>query len=137
MSAVNRHFLRHYAEMVAAMMLGMVVLGVPLEPALQMAGSGWSELHDDMPGAALSLMAVTMTVPMVGWMRFRGHGWAPCTEMAAAMIVPSLGVLGLLAADAVSDIGALMAIEHVAMFAAMFGAMLLRPAEYSHHQVTA
>ena len=32
-----------------------------------------------------------------------------------------------------TDIGALMVIEHVAMLLAMAGVMLLRPAEYVHH----
>jgi hypothetical protein len=40
----------------------------------------------------------------------------------------------------VDDAGTLMALEHAAMFAAMLGAMLLRPAEYTghaHHRATA
>lgn len=32
----------------------------------------------------LLAMAVTMTVPMVGWMRYRGQGRQACAEMSAA-----------------------------------------------------
>jgi hypothetical protein len=61
-------FARHYLEMVAAMLAGMAALGV-------------SQLVVDVPGGTgveLVEMAVWMTVPMVGWMRFRGHDWRPC-----------------------------------------------------------
>src|SRR4051795_2735885 len=66
-----RHFARHYAEMVVAMLLGMAVLWMPATLALQGLGMSSQELHDD--GAAMLLvMATTMTVPMVAWMRYRG-----------------------------------------------------------------
>jgi hypothetical protein len=78
----------------------------------------------------LIAMFVTMTVPMVAWMRFRGHGWRPSSEMAAAMLVPTLGVLALLWSDLVTDFGTLMALEHVVMLPSMLAVMLLRPDEY-------
>src|SRR4051812_36710216 len=119
----TRSFLRHYVEMVIAMLAGMVVLGAPAGLVV--------DYGETVP--MLAAMAVTMTVPMAGWMRFRGHGWAPTAEMSAAMIVPSLGVIALVAADLVTDVGALIALEHVVMLAAMLGAMLLRRDEYTHH----
>jgi flagellar biosynthetic protein FliP len=131
MSAATRHFVRHYVEMVLAMVLGMAVLWVPAGWALGAAGSSWSQLHDDAPALMLLGMAVTMTVPMVGWMRHRGHGWQANTEMSAAMFVPTLAVIGLLGAGLVRDMGVLMTVEHVAMLLAMLAAMLLRPAEYA------
>ena len=72
-----------------------------------------------------------MTVPMVAWMRHRGHGWQPSSEMAAAMFVPTFAVVGLLATDAVTDFGVLMTLEHVVMIPAMLIAMLLRLDEYT------
>ena len=72
-------------------------------------------------------MATTMTVPMVGWMVHRGHGWRANAEMSASMFLPTFAVIGLLWADLMTDIGALMLIEHVAMLLAMAAAMLLRP----------
>jgi hypothetical protein len=129
MSPATRRFARHYLEMVAAMFIGMAVLALPARLALSAAGTSWSELGT---GAMLLAMAVEMTVPMVAWMRFRGHGWRPCNEMAAAMLLPTFVAVGLDATGTVADGGALMVSEHVAMLLAMLGAMLLRPAEYAH-----
>ena len=53
--------------------------------------------------------------------------------MSASMFVPAFAVVGLLGAEVMTDLGALMVIEHVAMLLAMAGVMLLRPAEYLHH----
>ena len=130
MNASTRHFARHYLEMVVAMFLGMAVLWLPATWALSAAGMTSSELHD-APAAMLLVMAVTMTVPMVAWMRYRGHGWAPSMEMAAAMFVPTFGAIALLWGGLVGDVGALIALEHVAMLLAMLGAMLLRREEYA------
>jgi hypothetical protein len=122
MTSSARHFARHYAEMVAAMYLGMLLL-IPV-------GAIGVELHDDAT-LMLSAMAVTMTAPMVAWMRYRGHGWAACTDMTAAMLVPTLGVLALGWIAVVEDAGALMAVEHVLMLPSMLVAMLLRRSEYA------
>jgi hypothetical protein len=97
--------------------------------ALGAADTSWSELGIS---AMLLAMAVEMTVPMVAWMRFRGHGWRPSGEMATAMLLPTFVAIGLDAAALVNDGGVLMAGEHVAMLLAMFAAMLVRPAEYTH-----
>jgi hypothetical protein len=132
MSASTKHFVRHYAEMVVAMFLGMAVLGLPAGRAMSAVGTSWSELHTDAPALMLMGMAVTMTVPMIGWMRFRGHGWQANTEMSASMFVPTFAVVALLWAGLVEDLGVLLVIEHVAMLASMLAAMLLRRAEYSH-----
>jgi hypothetical protein len=109
----------------------MAVLGLPAGWAMSAAGTSWSELHSSAPALMLLGMAVTMTVPMVGWMRYRGHGWQANTEMSASMFVPTFAVIALLWAGLVEDIGALLVIEHVAMLASMLAAMLRR-AEYSH-----
>ena len=140
MSASTRHFARHYLEMVVAMFLGMGVLLPPLGAALRTAGTS---LHaSDV--LMISAMALTMTAPMVGWMRYRGHGWPACADMTAAMVLPTLGVLALLWSGLVGDLGTLLLIEHVAMLPSMLVAMLLRRDEYTgavhHHaqqQVTA
>jgi hypothetical protein len=128
-SSPTRRFIRHYIEMVIAMFAGMIVLGIPGEAALRAAGYSSSQLQADAPAVALLAMAVIMTVPMVAWMRRHGHGWRPCTEMAASMFVPTFAAIGLLAAG-VGDFHSLMGLEHVAMLLAMLGVMLLRPSEY-------
>jgi hypothetical protein len=118
MSSATRHFIRHYVEMLAAMFLGMGVIGMPGMMVL------------DAPGLQLLVMGVSMTVPMVAWMRFRGHGWPATLDMTLAMLLPTAGVLALLGAG-VADFDALMAIEHVVMLPAMLVAMLLRRDEYT------
>ena len=130
---LTRAFAKHYAQMIVAMFAGMIVLGIPAGWAMSAVGSGWDELSQDAPAAMLGLMAVTMTVPMSAWMYRMGHGWRSNLEMAASMIVPTLGVIGLLAVGLVESIGTLLVIEHVAMFAGMFLAMALRPEIYSRH----
>ena len=133
LSPSTRHFVRHYVEMVVAMFLGMAVLGVPAGWALGAVGSSWSELTTDAPALMLLGMAVTMTVPMVGWMRYRGHGWRASTEMSASMFVPTLAAIGLLLGGVVEDIGVLLIIQHIAMLASMLAAMFLRRDEYMQH----
>lgn len=122
-----RRFALHYAEMVVVMFAGMAVVGIPGVLALEAAGSGWDELA---AGVQFILMCASMTVPMVAWMRFRGHGWRASGEMAGSMIVPTLVALALLPTGI--DEHALMMGEHVAMPIAMLGVMLARPAEYVH-----
>ena len=135
MTKSTRHFIRHYAEMVAAMFLGMGVLFAPALVALGAAGVGSAELRSDAPALLLLGMGVTMTVPMVAWMRYRGHGWAASNEMAVSMLIPTAGVIALLGAGLVDDIGALLMVEHVVMLPSMLVAMLLRRDEYSHAAV--
>ena len=121
MSPETRRFARHYVEMVVVMFAGMALLWTPATLVV----------NTDGDAAMLTTMAVTMTAPMVAWMRWRGHRWQPTLEMAAAMIVPTLGALALLAVEV--DAGLLMGLEHVAMLGGMLAAMLARRAEYSHH----
>src|ERR1044071_9900737 len=83
-------FIRHYVEMVVVIFAGMLVLGLPGEAALHAIGSGTSDLRETAPATVFLGMAFTMTVPMVAWMRFRGHGWQPTLEMAASMVIPTL-----------------------------------------------
>jgi hypothetical protein len=63
-SAPTRPFLRHYAEMLAALLAGMAVLGPAGVLALGLLGVSPSELWDDAPTLLLG-MALTMTVPMI------------------------------------------------------------------------
>ena len=99
----------------------MTHLNAPLPPPLR------------RDAALLLGMGITMTLPMVAWMRYRGHGWQPSNEMGASMMIPTVGVAGLLGAGLVTDFGTLMTIEHVVMFPAMLAAMLMRRDEYTGH----
>ena len=128
----KRHFARHYVEMVVVMFGGMVVLGAPTGWLMGAFGTSWSRLS---PAMMVFVMAVTMTAPMVAWMRFRGHAWRPTAEMAASMFLPAFAAMAL-AWTAVTAVGTLMVVEHAAMLAAMLVAMLLRRDEYmgAHHR---
>jgi hypothetical protein len=123
-----RRFARHYVEMVAAMFIGMFALSKPADWLLQAFGASSGGHHSTR---MLVTMAVTMTVPMVGWMRYRGHAWRPTMEMSASMLVPTAAVLGLLWTGVATAMGTLMVLEHVAMLSFMLLAMLLRWDEYS------
>ena len=126
-----RNFTRHYAEMLVAMFLGMFVLGAALAVALGLAGVEVSTWRAGAPALLLLGMAFTMTVPMVAWMRYRGHGWAPAADMTAAMFLPSLFAIALLWAGLETDTHALLMIQHISMSPAMLVAMLLRRDEYT------
>jgi hypothetical protein len=126
MSTSAKHFLRHYGEMVLAMFLGMAVLGLPADWAMRSIGA-------DSDAFMFLEMATTMTVPMVGWMIYRGHGWRANAEMSASMFVPTFAVIAVLTSGILTDLGVLMAAEHIVMLLAMAGVMLLRPQEYIHH----
>jgi flagellar biosynthetic protein FliP len=115
------HFVRHYLEMVVAMVVGMVALG-PVEDLL------WPGLDDRLDVHVL-VMATNMAIGMGAWMRFCGHSWRPIAEMSAAMYVPFAVLLVPYWAGAVPG-GLLMTAGHVAMLPLMALAMLLRPAEY-------
>lgn len=121
---MTRIFIRHYFEMVLAMFLGMGVLA---------GGLAAAGVEIDAVELALLWMAFTMSVPMVAWMRYRGHGWGPSWEMTASMFLPSFAAIALLWIGLVEDRGALMAVQHTVMFPAMLIAMFLRREEYAGH----
>jgi hypothetical protein len=118
--------LRHYLEMVAAMFVGMVVVGAALRGVLALAGLKFPAQHSEL--AALE-MAFDMSVGMVAWMRHRGHGWASTLEMAGAMLAPAIALLPLLWLGVITG-DALLALEHLAMLPLMYLVMLRRRAEY-------
>jgi hypothetical protein len=123
-------FTRHLLEMVIAMVAGMGALGVAV----------W--LLGEPPGYAnplveYGLMGVFMSVPMVAWMRRRGHAWSDAGEMTAAMLSPmfalvvpvELGVAGFV--PGLSE-DSLMLLSHVAMIAGMVALMVYRWDRYAH-----
>jgi flagellar biosynthetic protein FliP len=117
------HLVRHYLEMVVAMVVGMVVLG-PLE------GLVWPGLDDRVDVHAV-VMATNMAIGMAAWMRFRGHSWPAIAEMSAAMYVPFAVLLVPYWAGAVSG-SFLFTAGHVLMLPAMALAMWWRLDEYRH-----
>lgn len=129
-----RRFVRHFVEMLIVMGVGMAVLGA-LESlafgSIAFKGWGWDDLLAVPEGMTL-IMAGNMSFAMIGWMRLRGHGWAPTLEMAASMLVPFVVLLPLLSAGLIS-LGVLMTAGHVLMVLAMLAVMLRRVEEYTGH----
>lgn len=116
-------FTRHFLEMVAAMLVGMVTL----YPLWVVAGGG-----DAATEVELLVMATTMTIPMVVWMWFRGHRARLSAEMAVAMYAGFVVVFPFLWAGVLDDMGVMM-IGHVLMPIFMLGVMLARREEYFRH----
>ena len=123
----RRAFALHFGEMLLAMAAGMLVLGGAVEGVLALAGTS---LSDGPASVSAAVMGFNMTVPMVWWMRHRGHDTRMTAEMAGSMIVPTLlaivlGLAGVIADDAV------LAVQHVVMIPAMLAVMLARYEHYS------
>jgi len=124
-------FLRHLLEMVAVMMLGMCVLGAAFrELHVVVFGSGFDAAWRDHVELAAFAMGFNMTVPMVLWMRYRGHSWERGGEMAAAMSLPLLPLLLLYWLGAIPGRGVLGG-QMMLMIPAMLLLMLYRKDEYS------
>jgi hypothetical protein len=77
-------------------------------------------------------MGVAMSVPMVGWMRVRGHGWRHGVEMALGMLAPWVAVLMLVGLGADQALPWLARADGAAMLLGMLAVMLLRPGHYAH-----
>ena len=91
-------FVLHFLEMCMACCVGGAALGIAFFGSAALLG------HPDLIGRApyfsTLMLAVILTVSMVGWMRFRHHGWRPSLEMGSAtmglgIFLVALGALGL------------------------------------------
>lgn len=72
---------RHCLEMVAAMLVGMMLLG-----------RLWTLIWPGLPARAdvdAMVMATNMAIGMAAWMRIRRHSWISIAEMSAAMYLPT------------------------------------------------
>ncbi len=126
-SASGHNFLRHFLEMLVAMIAGMVTLGAAV--SIVFALLGHANLFHYAALRAL-VMATDMTIGMSVWMRFRGHIWPRVWEMAASMFAAFVFLLTPFWAGLIPG-AALLAGGHVLMLPSMLGVMLLRRDEYS------
>jgi len=124
-----KRFLWHYVEMIIAMVVGMLVLGAARAGLFALLGVELSSATQ--PEIAALLMAFDMSVGMVVWMRFRGHGWPASLEMVAAMFAPVVLLAPFTLAGILSG-HALMMTMHIAMLPLMLAVMLRRREEYTH-----
>ncbi|SCG66545.1 hypothetical protein [Micromonospora halophytica] len=105
----------HFAEMVAAMVVGMVVLGMAVRLALILLG--YADILDRLE-ARLVVMLFTMGTGMTAWMRYRRHQWAGIVEMNAAMLVSFMVLLVPFWAGTIPE-SAVMTAGHILMLPAM------------------
>jgi flagellar biosynthetic protein FliP len=123
-------FIRHYAEMVLAMAVGMVALHPLWTSALQAAGA--PHLLDHAEPMTLA-MATDMAIGMGVWMTFRRHGRRHIAEMTAAMYLPFVILFPATLAGAMTS-GTMMVAGHVLMLAAMLAVMLRRRDHYGYRR---
>lgn len=117
-----RAFTRHYVEMVAVMLAGMLAIQPLLDAVVGTA--------DDRPEVDSLLMATSMSIPMAAWMRYRGHGVRSILEMTLAMYGGFVALFPLLWAGHLTP-SELMVSGHVLMLLLMALAMVARPGEYA------
>jgi hypothetical protein len=86
-------FFRHFLEICAVMCVGAVTLSFIFFGVAWLMG--FRDLVDETPEFSTLVLAVNLALPMIAWMRFRGHEWRPTLEMAVAPVV--LGVLLIVA----------------------------------------
>jgi hypothetical protein len=124
-------FARHLVEMLLAMIVGMSILGLVDSAILRALGLGTLR---QLPLVDLAIMSVEMTVPMAGWMAFRGHAARDTVEMGLAMILPAGALVVSGGIGAVGPMDAEMA-YHPLMLIAMVGLMVARRDVYAvgHH----
>jgi hypothetical protein len=121
------HFWRCYLEMLALMVVGMIAVGAIFVSIVGL--KSWDQVTTQYPTQALLAMAVGMTIPMVGWMRYRRMGRRNAYEMAAAMVLPAAPFLCLVWFHITKSAQCGMYCALTA--AAMLGLMLYRRSEYS------
>jgi flagellar biosynthetic protein FliP len=113
--------------MVAAMLVGMAVLGMAAR--LLLTQFSHADLLDRLE-VRVVVMVLTMGAGMTAWMRYRGHRWAGIVEMNAAMLLSFVVVLVPFWAGALPE-SAVMTAGHVLMLPAMALALLHRWGEYA------
>jgi cytochrome bd-type quinol oxidase subunit 2 len=120
-------FWRHFLQMLAVMMAGMIIGAALLLTAVGL--KTWEEVTTQYGTQALLVMAVGMTAPMVVWMLHRGMGRRNTYEMAAVMVLPVIPFLCLVwfGVTTSAQCGAYCGVTILAML----GLMFYRRDEYS------
>ena len=114
----------------AAMFVGMALGALLFRWVLAAFGTTPTEIRVSLPEVTVLVMGVNMSVPMVVWMRRKGHDWRSSGEMAAVMLLSAIPVCVLLRMGAVS-FGAVCLTYCALMVPAMLALMLYRRAEYA------
>jgi hypothetical protein len=122
-------FLLHFLEMAIAMGIGMAIFA-PFKASL--VEQGYTVLLDRSSIEYQAWMNLFMVVPMVAWMRVRGHRWRHGFEMGAAMIVPVAVILFVCSVGIEETFPWFTtSLTGAAMFLGMIGYMLYRRDMYT------
>ena len=118
------HFLLHFLELQISMTLGALVCYLVVR--LISASSGSTTIY--RPGTFLFAVGdiFFLTVPVVAWMVFRGHRSRHSLEMAVAMILPVVLIIGFGQLTAHDYFTWLLTAGYPAMSLGMFTYMLYR-----------
>jgi len=120
----------HLIQMIVAMEAGMAVYHLLLGTLL--AQTGYAALTKAEPLFGYWMMVVSMTLPMIGLMRFQRSSWRHCLEMTAAMVAPSAALTLLVLVGSIS-FGLLSGAGDPAMYLAMAAYMLYRRNDHGAH----
>src|SRR5918995_3762047 len=120
------HFIRNLGEMFLAMVVGMAALDAVFEGILPVVGTSYADVVESAPAAVALILMFNMTVPMLLWMRVRGHEATEVSVMGVAMVVVGATTVFLLWLSAI-DSEAICGVECGLMIPAMVAAMLLHP----------
>jgi hypothetical protein len=122
------YFLFHLAEMLVAMMLGMVLF---VGFRLALTAQGYAVLLDASSIDFEAWMGAFMIAPMVIWMRVQGCSRRHGAEMGVGMVLPVAGVLVLRGLGLPAALPWLSNSEHMAMLVGMLLLMLFRRERYT------
>jgi hypothetical protein len=86
------HFLRHYVEMCLVCCIGGFALNFLFFTAA--ARIGYPGLLKSQPSLSIMIIAVLLAIPMLIWMRIRGHDWRPTLEMSIVPVVLAILIVG-------------------------------------------
>lgn len=86
------YFLWHFLEMCLVMCMGGIMINVLFFGLA--ARLGFPNLFEKFPQFSLLLVGVNLSIPMIAWMRFRGHEWRPTLEMASTSIILPVVLIG-------------------------------------------
>ena len=91
--ARSAYFIWHLLEMCLTMCIG----GVPLIVLFFIGAAkiGYPDLIEQSPELSVLAMGFILSLPMLAWMRFRGHEWRPTLEMSSTTIVLGILLVGL------------------------------------------
>jgi hypothetical protein len=118
-------FFRHLMEMALAMMVGMTASAAVFLSAVGMTANEALRQHAVL---FVVVQAFGMTAAMIAWMRYRGHAWRGCSEMAAAMVIPAIPLIVLRLLGVIS--GPICGVYCVSTVVAMVLVMLFRRGDY-------